>query len=43
MTTRPGGIGKQSASHPQGQRCNQRIMAGSNLIEPGHADTVPQY
>jgi hypothetical protein len=42
MTTRPGGIGKQSASHPQGQRCNQRIMAGSNLIEPGHDETIRQ-
>jgi len=40
MTIRSAGIGSQSAFW---QRCNQRMMAGSNLLEPGHADTVPQY
>src|SRR6478752_9451073 len=42
MTIRSAGIGRQSASHPQGQRCNQRMMAGSNLIEPGHDETIRQ-
>src|SRR3954469_11359403 len=35
-------LGRQSASHPQGQRRNQRMMAGSNLIEPGHDETIRQ-
>ena len=42
MTSRSAGIGRQSASHPQGQRRNQRMMAGSNLIEPGHDETIRQ-